>query len=267
MSISEILTAVIVVCVISLIVGIVLSIAEKVFHVDVDEKEEQIRDALPGNNCGGCGYAGCDSLAKAIANGEAPVTACPVGGATVAAAIADIMGTEVGDVQRQVAYVKCDGMCEKRKTDYNYLGIDSCVYVAKMPGSSQYACKFGCLGYGSCARICPQNAIRIVDKKAVVDETLCVACGKCIKICPHHLIEFVPANAKYRVQCSSQAKGKQTIASCTAGCIGCGICARNCPKDAITVTNNVAKIDYDKCVKCGICAKKCPRKIINIYDN
>lgn len=264
MNVNEILIAVGVVCLISVIIGIVLSIAEKVFHVEVDQREVDVRAALPGSNCGGCGYAGCDALAKAIAAGEAPVTACPVGGKEVAEKVAAVMGQEVGEVERKVAYVKCSGTSEAKQVDYNYIGIDSCVYAAKMPGSSPYACKYGCLGYGSCAKVCPTRAIRIIDRKAVVDEDLCIACGQCIKICPHELIEFVPADSKYRVQCSSLARGKEVRDACTAGCIGCGICAKNCPNDAIVFENNIARIDYEKCTKCGICEEKCPRKIIKI---
>lgn len=264
MNFNEIITAVVTVCIISIIIGVVISIAEKVFHVEVDEKEVKVREALPGSNCGGCGYAGCDSVAKAIAKGEAPVTACPVGGKPVAEQIAAIMGQQVGELERKVAYVKCDGTSERRQTDYNYIGIDSCVYAAKMPGSSPYACKYGCLGYGSCAKVCPVRAIRIIDRKAVVDESLCIACGKCINICPHNLIEFVPANSTYRVQCSSLARGKEVRDACTAGCIGCGICSKNCPSDAIVFENNIARIDYDKCTKCGTCEQKCPRNIIKV---
>ncbi len=266
MNITEIIIAVAALCVIALVIAVVLSIAEKVFHVDVNEKEELVRAELPGSNCGGCGYAGCDSLAKAIADGKAPVTACPVGGQPVAKKIAEIMGQEVGEMKKMVAYVKCDGNSEKRQQDYNYVGIDSCVYAARMPGSSPYACKFGCLGYGSCAKVCPERAIRIIDRKAVVDEELCVACGRCLKICPHNLIELVPQDAKYRVQCSSLAKGKDVTSACTAGCIGCGICAKNCPSDAIVFENNIARIDYSKCTHCGLCESKCPRKIIKVYE-
>lgn len=262
MDIKGILLAVGIVCAISLVIGLVLGIAEKVFHVEVDEKEVAVREALPGSNCGGCGYAGCDSMAEAIAKGEAPVSGCPVGGKPVAEKIASILGQEVGDMQRMVAYVKCDGNSDKRTVDYNYIGINSCTYASMMPGSSPYACKFGCLGYGSCAKVCPQRAIRIINKKAVVDEELCIACGKCIKTCPHDLIELVPANSHYRVQCSSHVKGKDVRDACTSGCISCHICEKKCPKGAIQVIDNVAKIDYTKCVNCGICAKECPRKII-----
>ena len=51
--------------------------------------------------------------------------------------------------------------------------------------------------------------------------------------------------------------------SCENGCIGCGIRAKNCPKGAIVVKDNVAVIDPMKCVNCGICASKCPQKAIN----
>lgn len=266
MDTKQIITAIVVLCIIALIIGIILSIAEKVFKVDVNEKEVAVREALPGNNCGGCGYAGCDALAAAIAKGEAPVSACPVGGKPVAEKIAEIMGETLGDMQRMVAYVKCDGTCDKRKTDYNYFGIDSCVYASKMPGSSPYACDYGCIGYGSCVKVCDHDAIRIINKKAVVDEDLCVACGKCVRICPHNLIELIPAQSKYRVQCSSQARGKEVKDACTAGCIGCSLCKRNCPSDAIIFENNIAKIDYAKCTGCGTCAEKCPVKIIKRYN-
>ena len=265
MDIKSIIIAVAVVCAISLVVGIVLGIAEKVFRVDVNEKEEKVRALLPGSNCGGCGYASCDALAHAIAEGEAPASACPVGGKPVAEKVAAVMGAEVGDMKKKVAYVKCDGNSSKRTVDYNYIGINSCTAADVMPGSSPYSCKSGCLGFGSCARVCPQRAIRIVDKKAVVDEDLCIACGKCVKICPHNLIELVPADAHYRVQCNSHVKGKDVRDACTAGCIACGICQKNCEFDAIHVVDNIAKIDYEKCTSCGKCAEKCPRKIIKKY--
>ena len=141
MNINEIVIAVVSLCVISAIIGIALSIAEKVFHVEVNEQEVAVREALPGSNCGGCGYAGCDALAKAIAEGSAPVTACPVGGKPVAEEIARIMGQEVGDMEKMVAYVRCNGTSDMKQVDYQYIGIESCAYAAKMPGSSPYACK------------------------------------------------------------------------------------------------------------------------------
>ena len=79
MSMIGILTAAVVVAAVGIFVGLFLGIAGIKFKVQVDEKEEAVLAALPGNNCGGCGYAGCSGLAAAIAKGEAPVNGCPVG--------------------------------------------------------------------------------------------------------------------------------------------------------------------------------------------
>lgn len=76
----EIILAAVIVGGTGLLLGLFLGLAGKKFAVEIDEKEQQVREQLPGNNCGGCGYAGCDAMAKAIANGEAPVNGCPVGG-------------------------------------------------------------------------------------------------------------------------------------------------------------------------------------------
>lgn len=80
MNIGAIIAATVLVAAVGLFIGVFLGVAGKKFAVEVDEKEVAVREALPGNNCGGCGYPGCDGLAAAIAKGEAPVNGCPVGG-------------------------------------------------------------------------------------------------------------------------------------------------------------------------------------------
>lgn len=266
MDFKNILIATAIVAAVGIVIAILLSIAEKVFHVDVDEKEVAIRECLAGNNCGACGYAGCDALAKAIAKGEAPVNGCPPAGKTGADKIAAIMGTEAGEFVRQTAYVKCSGTCDKRSPKYNYFGIKTCTSELIAPGNGNRSCAYGCLGYGSCADVCDQKAIRIINGVAVVDSELCVACGKCVNACPKHLIELVPYESKYRVQCTNGQKGKVVRTNCAAGCIACGICERNCPNDAIKVIDNIAVIDYDKCTACGLCAEKCPSKVIKVFN-
>ena len=64
--------SILVVGIIGLLIGILLSIASIKFEVKVDENEEKIRAILPGNNCGACGYPGCDGLACAIAKKKHP---------------------------------------------------------------------------------------------------------------------------------------------------------------------------------------------------
>ncbi|SET10408.1 RnfABCDGE type electron transport complex subunit B [[Clostridium] polysaccharolyticum] len=258
----EIITAAAVIGIIGLLVGLLLGVAAKAFAVEVDEKEILVREQLPGNNCGGCGYAGCDALAKAIAQGEASVDACPVGGDPVGKAIAKIMGVTAGDKEREVAFVKCAGTCDKAETKYNYYGIYDCKKLALIPGNGDKACSYGCMGYGSCVRACPFDAIHVINGIAKVDKEKCKACGKCIAECPKHLIELVPYKAKHVVQCSSQDKGKAVKDVCSTGCIGCGLCVKQCEFDAISVENNIAHIDQSKCTGCGKCAEKCPSHVI-----
>ena len=197
---------------IGIIIGVLLGIASEKFKVEVDEREILVRAELPGNNCGGCGFPGCDGLANAIAAGTAPVNGCPVGGGAVADKIAAIMGVESGGSVKKVAFVKCKGTCDKTRVQYNYFGMDDCRKVSVVPGSGEKACVYGCMGYGSCVKACDFDAIHIVDGVAVVDKEKCVACGKCVATCPNHLIELVPYDAKHLVQCSSHDKGKDVKA-------------------------------------------------------
>lgn len=244
-----------------LIIGILLGIAGKFFAVPVNETEASIREVLPGNNCGGCGYAGCDGYAAAVANGEAEPNRCPVGGAAVADAIGKILGVEV-EIVKKVAYVNCSGDCEKAQDKYEYHGSSSCIDAMNVTGNGPKKCSYGCMGLGSCVKVCEFGAISIENGIAVVDKEKCTACGQCAKVCPKHLIDIVPYESNYHVSCRNNDKGKDVKAVCSVGCIGCGICAKNCEFNAIVVENNVAKIDYDKCQNCGVCATKCPVKII-----
>lgn len=262
MNVTAIIIAAVVIAATGIIVGIGLGLFGEKFKVEVDEKEAAVREALPGNNCGGCGYPGCDGLAKAIAEGKAPANACPVGGAPVGEKIAAIMGVEAGSSEKMVAFVKCKGTCDKTKVKYTYHGIEDCKKAAVVPGGGPKACSYGCMGFGSCVKACKFNAIHVIDGIAVVDKEKCVACGKCVAACPQKLIDLVPYKAEHLVQCNSHDKGKDVKAKCDVGCIGCTLCTKQCEFDAIHMDNNVAVIDYEKCTNCGKCAEKCPVKII-----
>ena len=262
MNITGIIIAAVVVGVVGIVIGVLLGIASEAFKVEVDEREVLVRNELPGNNCGGCGYAGCDALAKAIVEGKAAVNACPVGGASCAENIAAIMGVEAGSTDKKVAFVKCKGTCDKANVQYNYYGMEDCVKMSVVPGAGSKSCTYGCLGGGSCVKACQFDAIHIVDGVAVVDKEKCVACGKCAEVCPRQLIDLVPYSAEHLVQCNSHDKGPDVKKKCDAGCIGCTLCTKQCEFDAIHMDNNLAVIDYEKCTNCGKCAAKCPAKVI-----
>ena len=261
MDINAILFPVLVLGCMGVIFGAVLGFASIIFKVEQDPKVPLVRECLPGANCGGCGFAGCDALAEAIAKGNAPVNACPVGGAAVAEKVAAVMGVEAGSAEKMTAFVKCQGDCDKAKSKFEYYGQDDCRFEASISGGHK-ACSHGCLGDGSCVAACAFDAIHIVNGVAVVDREACKACGKCIAKCPHHLIELAPYEQKTFVGCSSHAKGKAVPDACALGCLGCKKCEKTCPNGAITVTDFCAHIDYDKCPNCGACKEACPRKVI-----
>ncbi len=262
MDIMGIVMATVVVAAVGLLIGLFLGFAGIKFRVEVDEKEEAVLNALPGNNCGGCGFPGCSGLAAAIAKGEAAVGTCPVGGDVVAKHIAQIMGVEAGDAVKKVAYVKCQGDCDKTKQDYDYTGAKDCNMLSFVPNGGPKTCNYGCLGFGSCVKACPFDAIHVMDGVAVVDKEACKACGKCVEACPKHLIELIPYDARYVVACSSKDKGPAVMKGCSVGCIGCSLCVKNCPNGAVTVESFLSRIDQEKCVGCGACMEKCPKKSI-----
>ena len=251
--------------------GLILAAASKVFYVETDPRRDKLNECLPGANCGGCGYAGCGAYAEAVLNGEAPIGACSAGGNECAQAMAAIMGVNAEAVTRRVALVRCSGartydkdgnLTRGAKIKAEYEGFRDCLSASKVGGNGPIACKYGCLGFGSCVRACKYGAISVKGGVAVVDEDLCVGCMACANACPRGLIVPVEPGRNVVIACASLAKGAVTTRGCTVGCIGCGLCKKICPEGAITVEKNLAVIDYSKCTNCGLCATVCPKKLI-----
>ena len=220
MDMQNVIYAVAVLFIMGIVFAILLGVAAKVFAVEVDERVPLVRECLPGANCGGCGFPGCDGLAAAIVEGRAPVNGCPVGGAAAAEKIAKVLGVEVAAGDRQVAHVYCNGGCNA-KDKANYEGLQDC-NAAMRVASGPKACSFGCMGLGSCVKACAFDAIHIVDGVAKVDTDKCVACGKCVSTCPKKIINLVSEVKKVHVNCVDYDK-----------CKNCKMCTKVCPKGCI----------------------------------
>lgn len=256
------ISAIIVIGGLGLFFGIILSYAGEKLKVFIDPKIEKIREALPGANCGGCGYTGCDPFAEAVVKQEAKPSGCPVGGGETTENICAILGVEPTTEAPKTAYIKCGGNCNNSINEYNYDGIIDCNIAVQLAGDTPKTCKYGCLGLTSCSKVCEFDAINIVNGVAVVDKDKCVACGACISQCPKSLIDIIPTKSTVHVSCNSNDKGVKVKKGCQVGCIGCGLCVKACKFDAIHVDNFIASIDYDKCVLCTLCVKKCPTSAI-----
>lgn len=241
-----------------IVLGAIIGIFVKFFKVESDPRIDLVLELLPGANCGGCGKAGCPDFAKALAEGKAMPGNCPVSSAEQIAAIAMTLGIDAGEVKRKQAVVLCraDIGAVPRMT---YNGVQDCVAASMVAGGPD-ACRYGCLGLGSCARSCPFGAIEIVGRVAIVHPELCVGCGKCVDICPRGVIKLVPEDANVHIYCNSPERGVVKRAFCKAGCIGCRKCDRAIP-GKFTVSGFLAQVNYDipsPVTAEEIAAAKCP---------
>ena len=271
---SFILTAVIVLGAIALIAAVILYVCSKKFAVKEDPRIAQVSAILPGANCGGCGFPGCSGMADALVKGADAGSLdglmCPVGGAEVMGQVADLLGMAIANTDPMVAVVRCNGTCELRPRMAEYDGLRTCVAMNAC-GAGETSCGYGCLGCGDCVAACQFDAIHMNPETGLpeVDEDKCTACGACTKACPRHIIELRKKGPKGRriyVSCMNKDKGAAAMKACKAACIGCGKCEKECKFEAITITNNLSYIDFNKCRMCKKCVEACPTHAIHAVN-
>lgn len=249
--------------VLGLLLAVILYAVAQKFKVEEDPRIDDVETILPGANCGGCGFAGCRAFAEGcVKASDLSTMFCPVGGNETMKKVASYLGVEVPEKQPQVAVVRCAGTCDNRPKLNHYDGYSSCAVMASLYAGDT-GCKYGCLGQGDCELSCMFDAIKMDPKTGLpeVDEEKCTACGACVKACPKMIIELRNKGIKSRrifVSCVNKDKGGVAKKACAVACIGCTKCQKVCPFDAITISNNLAYIDYNKCKLCRKCVTECP---------
>ncbi|MHC4883707.1 MAG: RnfABCDGE type electron transport complex subunit B [Planctomycetota bacterium] len=247
---------------IAAVLGLCLAWGSKTFHVEVDERIAAIDKALPGVNCGACGYPGCAGYAEAIVNDDVSMTLCAPGGSSTAEAIAAIMGGDAEGMETNYAVVACQSTSVV--DTYHYSGVRDC-RAASLNGLAGgcKACTYGCLGFGTCVKACPFDALSFDGHNSpTVHESKCTGCRRCVEVCPRDINRIEPEKHTVHVLCMNKSKGAVANKVCLNACIACKKCERDCPFDAIHVIDNLAVIDYEKCKFCGKCAKVCPKNAI-----
>lgn len=271
---NSIIIAVVILGGIAFVAAIVLFVCSKKFAVFEDPRIARVNELLPGANCGGCGFAGCNAMAEALVKesdkGSIEGISCPVGGAEVMSQVANLLGMTVANGEPQVAVIRCNGTCENRPRISQYVGLRTCAAMNAC-GAGETACGYGCLGCGDCVNACQFDALHMNEETGLpeVDENKCVACGACVKACPRHIIELRkkgPKNRRVFVSCVNRDKGAIAMKACKSACIGCGKCAKECQFEAITIEENLSYIDFTKCRLCKKCVAICPTKAIQAVN-
>jgi Na+-translocating ferredoxin:NAD+ oxidoreductase subunit B len=268
--ISTILPAVVSLGSIGMAAAVILFFVAQKFKVIEDPRIDDVNDALPGANCGGCGLAGCrafaEALVKAADQGDLSGFSCPAGGGDLLTEIAAVLGMEAEVKEPEIAVVRCSGSRANASQKIVYDGPQTCAFAHAL-SSGESGCPNGCLGLGDCVVSCTFDAMWM-DKETglpVISEEKCVACGACVKSCPRTIIELRKKGKKSKrifVSCINTEKGGPAKKNCKVACIGCGKCVKICPHDAITLQNNLAYIDHSKCKLCRKCAPECPTTAI-----
>ena len=237
------------------------------------KKIEEISACLPGANCGACGFPGCFAYAQALAKDKniffTNTCATVLQEPAILKELEKTLGIEVDSSKiNKKAVVHCYG---NSGVIGDYTGIKSCKVATKLVGGNK-RCPYGCLGYGDCMAICPNNAISI-DKEmnvAVIDPDKCIGCGLCVKECPMGIIKLVPAKANIEYQCNYESlrniSGRER---CDMGCLHCKKCFKACENGAIIwdEEKSVPNFDFSKCTMCGKCIEACPRgRLIKLSD-
>ncbi len=246
----------------------VLAVANTRLKVEEDPWLHKIEEALPGLNCGVCGFLSCHDYAVHIMNKTASIDGCKPGGEETQKVLAQLLGIKIEKKVKRKAIVHCAANLEKRKKKAEYFGINTCAAKDLLEGG-EILCEYGCLGSGDCERACPFDAIHMEEGLPKINPDKCVACEKCISSCPRNIISLEEANDDgeiFYVACSSLDKGPQTRKICSVGCITCGICEK-LSDGAFEIKNNLSRTNYEKLKKIekinGI-VLKCPTKVIKI---
>ena len=254
--------------VLAFVLGTALGFFRELFAVPQNPVTEKIRAALPGANCGACGFPGCDNYAAAVAAGNAGVSSCTVGGNAVAEQIAAIMGVSGGGVIQSVAVLACQGSSLHTPLKGTYTGLQTC-RGAKISAGGTKLCSWGCLGFGDCAAVCQFGALSMSEYRLPkIDYTRCTGCRMCVTECPQGLLADIPKDKKGALAlCSNRNPVKQMVAkTCKISCFKCGLCVKSCPQNCMSLDSLIPVVDYAKCDSCGICVSKCPSGVMKLVE-
>ena len=249
----------------TLVLALMLILANKKLYVYEDPRIDQVEDLLPHANCGACGYPGCRPFAEALVSGVVLPGKCTVSTDEGRMAVADFLGVSLGAEEKIVARLACAGGTNVALNRANYQGLSSCQAASLVSGGGK-GCFWGCLGHGDCDVVCDFDAITMdANSLPVVDVDKCTACGDCVEVCPKDLFSLQPISHQLWVACKNLEQGDEILEECQVGCTACGKCAMDAG-DLISMVHNLPVIDYSKNHSTDLPIQRCPTGAIVWLD-
>lgn len=250
----------------TLLLAMMLIIANQKLYVYEDPRIDQVEDMLPHANCGACGYPGCRPFAEALVLGHVLPGKCTVSSEGGREAIAGFLGVSLGTEERQIARLACAGGTNVAINRAQYQGLSSCRAATLVSGGGK-GCFWGCLGHGDCEVACDFDAITMNEHGLpVVDVDKCTACGDCVEICPKHLFSLQAVSHQLWVACKNLEHGEAVLEDCQVGCTACGKCAMDAPDSLISIKYNLPVIDYNQNHRTQAPIQRCPTGAIVWLD-
>lgn len=266
MNLPSLLLAPAIMTILGLLFGVLLAVAYRFLRVREDPRVQRTTELLPGTNCGACGEPGCLAFAIKLVQGETQPRQCTVSSPDHIETIADYLGVDPGDQDRQVARLRCAGGQAQAFQIAEYQGFEGCNAAAVVSGGGK-GCAWGCLGLGDCQRACTFDAIHMNGNGLpVVTPDRCTACGDCVTVCPKDLFVLQPLSQPLFVQCANPLAGAAVTRLCAVGCDACGKCAADAPK-LIRMEGELPFIDYHAGIAASPQAtRRCPTGAIQWLD-
>lgn len=262
-----IFTAIIALGTLTLLLALMLILANKKLYVYEDPRIDTVEDMLPHANCGACGYPGCRPFAEALVKGNALPGKCSVSSDEGRVNIAQFLGVALGAEEKRVARLACAGGTNVALNRAKYQGVQTCQAASLVSGGGK-GCFWGCLGHGDCETVCDFDAITMNEfGLPVVDVDKCTACGDCVEVCPKDLFSLQPISHRLWVNCKNLEQGDDILEECQVGCTACGKCAMDAPGNLITMVHNLPVINYSESHNTQAPIQRCPTGAIVWLDD
>ncbi|MDT8448446.1 MAG: (Fe-S)-binding protein [bacterium] len=226
-----------------LTLSLVLAAAGRWLLVPEDPRIHQLEELLPGTNCGACGQPSCRAFAQGLGLGQLQPADCNVSTEAEREVVAQFLGVEVGQRERLVARLACNGGTGVAQRAFDYQGPASCRAAAEVAGGP-LVCAWGCMGYGDCQAACSFKAIEMTERGLPqVDFSRCTACGDCVQVCPKDLFRLVPVRQALWIYCRNHQEGEAALAGCDVACTACGLCVQDARPGLLTLIDHLVVME------------------------